>query len=123
MLQPSALLLAASTVVACNPCGNEILEDVSAPGGREHAVLFYRSCGAMGPGGFQVSTLPIGHQLASDRAGNLFDVNLRPRMHWISDTTLRIEYTPGATIEFQAVRLRGVYVEYDPPVVTSRFVQ
>ena len=104
-------------VLACNPCENEVLEQTVAPGGREYAILFHRSCGAMGPGGFEVSILPSGRQLAADGAGNVFDVDRRPQIAWTSDSTLTITYLRGAKVRFQAIRLRSVTIDYVPNAI------
>jgi hypothetical protein len=118
--QHAAVTVISLLAAGCNPCGNEIVQDLAAPGGQERAILFYRSCGAMGPGGFQVSILPAGRQLANDRAGNVFDVAKKPTLTWQNDSILVIDYPPDAEVGFQAIRLRHVGIRYVPPIEVPR---
>jgi hypothetical protein len=118
-LGSAGVLALTAALLTCNPCSNKILEELRSPTGRENAILFYRSCGAMGPGGFEVSVLPQGRTLARNLAGNVFDATGRPVMSWESDTVLAIAYPSETEVRFQAVRIRGVRVHYSSPSTAS----
>lgn len=47
-------------------CGNDVIDDVASPSGRNHAVVFHRDCGATTGLSVQVSVLPAGKQLPNE---------------------------------------------------------
>jgi hypothetical protein len=119
---------------AGDPCDNELLSRVEAPGGAHVAVVFERGCGATTGSSTQVSVL---------RARDVFRVSpsfLRPTAsgnalvldsrhgrvavgaRWIDDARLELTYAPGATSMQAAATVDGVtirHVRSGPPVAAD----
>ena len=113
-------------LTAClNPCRNTATQEVPAPSGNLHAVLFTRSCGAMtSRAGVGVSLLPRGErQVRHSDTGNIYlNDNRRSdgakaptdvQVAWQSDTVLVIRHHADAHVVFAAHKLGPVTVSYE----------
>jgi hypothetical protein len=107
--------------LACDPCENTILYEVSAPGSARAAIIFERSCGAITGFSTHVSIVNMPGKLR-DAAGNVFtadsDHGLIERMtvtvRWIAADRVVIQYPAQARVFKRESQANGVFVGYEP---------
>jgi len=118
-------LLPATILLACfdSDCKNEILQDIPSPGGRRHAVVFQRDCGATTDFSTQLSVLTK-DRTATD-GGNVFVVDSdhgkapagpgggpNVTVQWLDKRTLEVRYDSRARILSQELRHDDTDVRY-----------
>ena len=119
-----ALAIGAFLYLAPDACGNEVLSEVVAPGGRLKAVVFERDCGATTGFSTQVSILPVAEALPN-KAGNVLvvddDHGKAPsgpgggpalRVSWLSDHQIRIEHHPDTRVLRSESEYGNIGLEY-----------
>lgn len=105
-------------------CGNEILHEHAAPGGRLKVVVFQRDCGATTGFSTQASILRVGEGLPNE-SGNLFaadtDHGAAPsgpgggpelRVEWRGARELQLSHHAKARLFEAKKRAKGVSVGY-----------
>jgi hypothetical protein len=121
-----ALVVVALWLLMPDLCGNSVIAESVAPGGRIRAVVFNRDCGATTGFSTQVSILRSSESLPNN-GGNIFvadcDHGRAPagpsggpdiKVTWVSDSHLRIEHHPLIRLfKAEPVR-RDIKIEYSP---------
>jgi hypothetical protein len=124
----SLMLIAAIAAAGCvdlsGGCGNDLLDELAAPGGQYRAVVFQRSCGATTGFSTQVSILPIDAVLP-DSGGNVFiadtdhgnapaGVGGGPRVgiRWLAADSLEVRYDSRARVFAIESRYSGIGVQF-----------
>jgi hypothetical protein len=125
--------LAAFVTLACgkmDPCGNEVISRVAAPGGRLEAIIFERDCGATTDFSTQVSVLPTNAEFlerpsfwTATQQGNVLvvdgDHGAAPagqgggpsvQATWKDDHTLILGYHPKARVFRVVESLEGIRI-------------
>ena len=118
-------IILATTLTACDPCDNHVLQEEPDPSGKLKAVVFQRQCGVLGGTSTQVSVLPVSttHPLAG---GNVFGADTNdgqaPSMpsggpaiavKWINEQELQIAHDPRVRV-FQSEKMLGsVIITYN----------
>jgi hypothetical protein len=103
-------------------CGNEILQELTAPYGKWKAVIFSRNCGATTGYSTHVSILPTTQPL-TNTAGNVLitdiyasspaDESLPLEVQWLSRDTLSIRYAATAKTFTQAIHFEEISIHYE----------
>lgn len=107
------LLAAALGGCGVDLCGNRMLTQIAAPGGRHAAAVFVRDCGATTGFSTQVSLVQPGETPRD--AGNVFVVDGEGqvlRVDWRGPDRLRITYRRGTATFLQAGTYDGVRIDY-----------
>ena len=93
-------------------CGNVELARAMSPDGKLKAVTFQRDCGATTGFSTHVSLLAADEALENE-GGNIFAADIvQVRLHWLSNTHLRIEYLEPARVFRKESRSKGVRIEH-----------
>ena len=126
-----AMIILATTLTACDPCDNHILQEEPDPSGTLKAVVFQRQCGVLGGTSTQVSVLPLStaHPLAG---GNVFGADTNndqaPSMpsggpaiavKWINERELQIAYDPRVRVFQSEKTLGSVTITYNAQAETE----
>jgi hypothetical protein len=109
---------------ALDPCGNQVLQQVTSPDGQFKAVIFERNCGATTGYSTQVSVLPSA-AILPNKSGNVFvtdDRNgsarsgssgLRLWAKWLAARHLKIAYGSGETVFYSEPKYEDIAVSYE----------
>jgi len=125
----SAVLVLAGVVhlAGCgtgDPCGNEALARVEAPGGARVALVFERGCGATTGFSTQVSVLPARSTfrvapafLRPTESGNVLIIDdahgrVRVGARWVDETHLELTYAPSVVTSLASATVDGVSVRH-----------
>ena len=105
-------------------CRNEQITDLASPGGRHHAVVFQRDCGATTGFSTQVSVLSAGAALP-DSGGNVFSADgdqgrapaasgggPRVSAAWLASDTLEVRYDARARVFTKEATVAGVGIRF-----------
>ncbi|MEN6620315.1 MAG: DUF5412 family protein [Smithella sp.] len=105
-------------------CGNEILTEVNSPNGKLKAITYERNCGATTAFSTHVAILPRNSNLEKDGKTILAADTARGkapagrgggpevRIHWLSDTSLEVQYHQLAHVRLSKKTSMGVQVFY-----------
>ena len=118
--------LVSSTIMLTqgDTCANSPVAVLSAPGGRQKAVVFERGCGGGGQVGRMVSVLPSDAKFPKDdEVGNVFRADngasagrsapIDVAAAWESDSVLVIRHRATANVSYAVLRDRGVRIHYE----------
>jgi hypothetical protein len=110
----ASVLVAAVLLGGCGAiCENEISQSIPSRSGAMKAVVFNRACGATVGFNTQVSILPSNTRLPDEGANVLImDGSVALKIHWNSDTALRISGVTNAPMSKQELSLDGVHIVY-----------
>jgi hypothetical protein len=105
-------------------CANDLLSEITSPGGDRRAVVFQRDCGATTGFSTQVSVLAVGSALP-DSGGNVFSADTdhgkapagpgggpRVDVRWVTPQTLEVRYDGRARVFTHEPRYAGTEVRF-----------
>lgn len=115
--------LAASSLQGCMfLCEHDVTVRAPSPDGEWLAAAYVRNCGATT--GFTTHVVIMEKGEKPDPSGDIFVAEAgtarrsshggpQVQLRWLAPDRLRVSYGEGAEVWFQAVRKRGLYVEYE----------
>lgn len=118
MLRVITILYVLFFVVACNPCGNEVLVSKESYDGKYRANYFERNCGATTPFTYVVNIQLADETFSGDNFDNwIFSMTggERPELElsWETDTELYVEYDWSGEITRKEEEWSDVLIKYD----------